>query len=53
MLEDDGTGGWARIRSEQWRVQSQVPLKQGQDVRVTARNGLVLTVMPVNEGAGG
>jgi membrane-bound serine protease (ClpP class) len=53
VLEDTGTEGWARIRSEQWHVQSPVPLKRGQDVQVTARNGLVLTVMPLNEGAGG
>jgi membrane-bound serine protease (ClpP class) len=53
VLEDTGTEGWARIRSEQWHVRSPVPLKRGQDVRVTARNGLVLTVMPLNEGAGG
>jgi membrane-bound serine protease (ClpP class) len=53
VLEDEGTEGWARVHSEQWRVQSRVPLKRGQDVRVTARNGLVLTVTPLNEGAGG
>jgi membrane-bound serine protease (ClpP class) len=52
VLEDEGTEGWARIHSEQWRVHSEVPLKRGQDVRVTARNGLVLTVRPINEGAG-
>ncbi|HEV8255554.1 MAG TPA: nodulation protein NfeD [Casimicrobiaceae bacterium] len=53
VLEDADAEGWARVRSEQWRVQSRVPLKRGQDVRVTGRNGLVLTVTPVNEGAGG
>jgi membrane-bound serine protease (ClpP class) len=53
VLEDAEAEGWARIRSEQWRVQSRVPLKRGQDVRVTGRNGLVLTVTPLNEGAGG
>ena len=53
VLEDSGTESWARIRSEQWHVRSPVPLKHGQDVRVTARNGLVLTVMPLNESAGG
>lgn len=53
MLEDAGTEGWARIHSERWQVQSPVSLERGQDVRVTARNGLVLTVMPLNEGAGG
>ena len=53
VLEDAEGEGWARVRSEQWRVQSRVPLKRGQDVRVTGRNGLVLTVTPLNEGAGG
>ena len=40
--------GWARVRSEQWRVQSKVPLRQGQRVRVTARTGLVLVVEPIH-----
>ena len=52
-LEDVEREGWARIRSEQWRVQSPVPLKRGQGVRVTARNGLVLTVTPLDEAAQG
>ena len=56
VLDDAETEGWARIHSEQWRVVSPVPLKRGQDVRVTARTGLVLTVAPLesavqNEGA--
>ncbi|HSS71370.1 MAG TPA: nodulation protein NfeD [Casimicrobiaceae bacterium] len=46
-LEDVQTEGWARVRSEQWRVQSPVPLKRGQNVRVTSRDGLVLTVTPL------
>jgi len=53
-LEDVQTEGWARVRSEQWRVQSEVPLRRGQNVRVTGRDGLVLTVAPLeqaNEGA--
>jgi membrane-bound serine protease (ClpP class) len=50
VLEDSGTEGWARVRSEQWRVQSTVPLKRGQDVKVTGRDGLVLRVTPI-EGA--
>lgn len=53
VLEDSATEGWARVHSEQWRVHSPVPLKRGQDVRVTGRNGLVLTVTPLNEAAGG
>jgi len=53
-LEDVQTEGWARVHSEQWRVQSPVPLKRGQNVRVTGRDGLVLRVAPLeqaNEGA--
>ena len=51
VLEDAEADGWARVRSEQWRVRSDVPLRRGQDVRVTGRDGLVLSVTPVNEGA--
>jgi len=40
--------GWARVHSERWRVQSTVPLQQGQRVRVIARTGLVLTVVPID-----
>ena len=53
-LEDVQGEGWARVHSEQWRVQSAVPLKRGQNVRVTGRDGLVLKVAPLepaNEGA--
>jgi membrane-bound serine protease (ClpP class) len=53
VLEDAEAEGWARVRSEQWRVHSDVPLRRGQDVRVTGREGLVLSVKPINEGAGG
>jgi membrane-bound serine protease (ClpP class) len=53
-LEDVNNEGWARVHSEQWRVQSAVPLKRGQNLRVTGRQGLVLIVAPLeqaNEGA--
>ena len=49
VLDDMQTEGWARIHSEQWTVQSAVPLLRGQRVRVTARHGLILTVVPVSE----
>jgi len=42
------------VHSEQWRVRSEVPLKRGQNVRITGRDGLVLTVAPlepVDQGA--
>ena len=48
VLDDADTEGWARVHSEQWRVQSALPLKRGQAVRVTARNGLILTVAPLD-----
>ena len=51
MLDDSDAEGWARVRSEQWRVRSAVPLKRGQQVRVTGREGLVLTVAPLHPGA--
>jgi len=51
-LEDVESEGWARVQSEQWRVRSAVPLKRGQHVRITARNGLVLAVEPAGEEQG-
>lgn len=48
VLDDADAEGWARVHSEQWRVQSPVPLKRGQAVRVTGRDGLVLTVAPMD-----
>ncbi|MBB5502275.1 membrane-bound serine protease (ClpP class) [Paraburkholderia sp. MM5384-R2] len=39
--------GWARVHGERWRVSSTTPAAPGQSVRVTARNGLTLTVVPV------
>jgi membrane-bound serine protease (ClpP class) len=49
-LDDSSGEGWVRVHSEQWRARSAEPLKQGQRVRVTARDGLVLTVAPIPEG---
>jgi membrane-bound serine protease (ClpP class) len=48
-LEDAQSEGWARVHSEQWRVRSPVPIRRGQHVRITARNGLVLAVEPLSE----
>jgi membrane-bound serine protease (ClpP class) len=39
--------GWARVHGERWRVSSTTPAAPGQSVRVTARNGLTLTVVPL------
>ncbi|AKM03296.1 NfeD family protein [Burkholderia pyrrocinia] len=39
--------GWARVHGERWRVASSVPLAAGCRVRVTGRQGLMLTVAPL------
>ncbi|CAD6515944.1 hypothetical protein LMG28140_00685 [Paraburkholderia metrosideri] len=44
---DSAPAGWARVHGERWRVSSAAPLAAGQPVRVTARHGLTLTVVPV------
>ncbi|MGQ7935028.1 NfeD family protein [Paraburkholderia sp. D1E] len=38
--------GWARVHGERWRVSSTAPVAAGHAVRVTARRGLTLTVVP-------
>jgi membrane-bound serine protease (ClpP class) len=44
-----GVGGWARVHGERWRVHSAAPLAAGRAVRVTARRGLTLTVVPAGD----
>lgn len=39
---------WVHLRGETWRATSKTPLRQAQKVRVVARNGLVLEVIPVS-----
>lgn len=46
VMEDMQREGWAHIRGETWRITSHAPLRRGQKVRVVARNGLVLQVVP-------
>lgn len=46
-LKDDEI--WARVHSELWRVHSHEPLSPGMNVKVTARQDLVLEVEPINE----
>lgn len=42
-----GDGSWVRIHGETWRIRSSVLLRPGQKVRVVARQGLVLDVVPL------
>ncbi|MEW9584944.1 nodulation protein NfeD [Paraburkholderia sp. DGU8] len=57
LLEHAAPGGaphgWARVHGERWRVSSAAPLAPGQPVRVTARRGLTLIVVPVAVTASG
>jgi membrane-bound serine protease (ClpP class) len=46
VLEDFEHEGWARVRSENWRVRSGSPLRRGQKVKVVRMDGLVLDVVP-------
>lgn len=46
VVEDFDSHGWIKIHGERWEAQSNTPLKQGQKVRVSAVNGLVLVVKP-------
>jgi membrane-bound serine protease (ClpP class) len=49
VLSDFDHEGFIRIRGEIWRAQSDVPLKEGQVVRVTKIEGLLLSVKAVGE----
>ena len=48
-LDDLENEGWARIHGEQWRVTSPAPIKRGQQLRVTGRRDLLLSVLPLTE----
>jgi membrane-bound serine protease (ClpP class) len=43
-LEDFEREGWARVHGETWRVRAPAPVRRGQHLRVTAMDGLILTV---------
>jgi membrane-bound serine protease (ClpP class) len=46
MLADCAGEGWARIQGEIWQVRCALPLAQGQRVRVSGVDGLMLVVEP-------
>jgi membrane-bound serine protease (ClpP class) len=53
IVQADATYTWARVHGELWRVRSAGALTLGQRVRVTARDGLTLTVTPESFNTGG
>jgi membrane-bound serine protease (ClpP class) len=40
--------GWANAGGETWRVRAHVPLRRGQNVRIVARRGATLDVIPLD-----
>jgi membrane-bound serine protease (ClpP class) len=42
----DPAAGWVQVHGERWRVHCDGPLARGDRVRVTARHGLTLNVVP-------
>jgi membrane-bound serine protease (ClpP class) len=46
----DGTQGHVFVRSERWRAVGSGPLRTGEPVRVTAIDGLILSIEPEPEG---
>jgi membrane-bound serine protease (ClpP class) len=43
-LEDFEREGWARVHGERWRVRANAPVRRGERLRVSAIDGLILTV---------
>lgn len=46
VLDDFDGAGLVRVHGEVWSARARAPLKKGQHIRVTARDGLVLSVEP-------
>lgn len=46
---EDPCSGWVALQGERWQVQGREPLRPGQRVRVTARQGVQLQVSAVDE----
>ncbi len=49
VVEDFEGRGTIHVHGERWQARSDVPLKRGQTVAVTAMHGLILTVKPVTD----
>jgi membrane-bound serine protease (ClpP class) len=49
IVKDFEGRGMVRTQSENWLAESRVPVRAGQQLRVTGRDGLVLEVEPIEE----
>ncbi len=48
--QEDFTGaGLIRVHSELWQARCDQPVRRGQQVRITGRDGLILIVQPVTK----
>jgi membrane-bound serine protease (ClpP class) len=47
--DDSPRAGWANAGGETWRVESQLPLRRGQHVRIVRRRGSALEVVPIDK----
>ncbi|MDP3848378.1 MAG: nodulation protein NfeD [Pseudomonas sp.] len=45
----DSLAGWVQLQGENWQVRSRTPLQPGQQVRVLARDGLLLDVVAADD----
>jgi len=50
VVDDMQAEGWVFVHGETWLARSETPLHKGQAVLVMARDGLVLSVKPLQEG---
>ncbi|CAN5293915.1 hypothetical protein BH10PSE19_BH10PSE19_02750 [soil metagenome] len=41
--------GWIQVEGESWQAHSNIPLHKGDKVRITAMDGLILTVKPLEK----
>lgn len=53
VLEAAGREGWVNAGGETWRVHSPVPLLRAQKVRIVARHGATLDVIPIDHATPG
>ena len=50
-MEDFTDQGRVWVRGESWQAQSSAPVKKGQKIRVTAKDGLLLIIKILQEDA--
>ncbi|MFZ3184705.1 MAG: nodulation protein NfeD [Pseudomonas sp.] len=49
LQANDSLAGWVQLQGENWQVRSRTPLRPGQQVRVLARDGVLLDVVAADD----